>query len=253
MEACISAMQSNMQDTMVQQYDQLTSIVEGMPQEIKTLMLQHFNSAREVTTSDVEHIVTFHSNNVLVRLDSIITNRLLQYNCPPNNNAQTSSTAAAVTPTIATVAGKTWIWGGKLRVVPQDFQFPRCKIKQMWQLWHFGQHVLEIGPLKRLRHHRDDIQENQRYLLDKAIKVMDAIENMATREEILGEEENITAENCDNVFNQSYTSLLTNIFGSNLPNRYNDLFYTNNRVYKTLCKEASAGVAVVVDSVGAVE
>ena len=53
----------------------------------------------------------------------------------------------------------TWQWGGKWRMVPQGFQFPKgAQLKTMWDLWFYGHGDLKIRPYKELERYLDDLQ-----------------------------------------------------------------------------------------------
>ena len=49
--------------------------------------------------------------------------------------------------------------GGKCRMVPQGFQFPKgAQLKTMWDLWFYGHGDLKIRPYKELERYLDDLQ-----------------------------------------------------------------------------------------------
>ncbi|ETV77165.1 hypothetical protein H257_09049 [Aphanomyces astaci] len=44
-----------------------------------------------------------------------------------------------------------WTWNGKIHAVPQGFEFPTCKVIDLWNLWWLGIPTEKIGPLRRLK------------------------------------------------------------------------------------------------------
>lgn len=32
----------------------------------------------------------------------------------------------------------TWTWGGRIHPVPEDFQFPKCNVRALWDFWWDG-------------------------------------------------------------------------------------------------------------------
>lgn len=43
---------------------------------------------------------------------------------------------------------RTWMWGGKIRIVPEDFIFPSTDVKTVWRLWYYGNADLSIHPYR---------------------------------------------------------------------------------------------------------
>ncbi len=97
-------------------------------------------------------------------------------------------------------------WGGKFRYVcrsdcsggchneqylPYNFVFPHCSCQELWQLWHFGHDMLNIGPYRLMSSdavYRSDVvystenvttQRIQSQMLSKAANVMKAVEAIA--------------------------------------------------------------------------
>jgi hypothetical protein len=60
---------------------------------------------------------------------------------------------------IPTTAYPVLIWVNKWRPVPENFPFPRCSVRTLWGLWHFGGipvknavgifEIIRIGPYRR--------------------------------------------------------------------------------------------------------
>ena len=48
-----------------------------------------------------------------------------------------------------------WMWGGKLRPVPEGWQLPSTDAMATWRLWYFGNVSERIRPLRHL--HKSDL------------------------------------------------------------------------------------------------
>lgn len=46
---------------------------------------------------------------------------------------------------------RTWVWGGKIQMVPHDFRFPHCNVRTMWDLYWGGRKCDKIRPYRYLR------------------------------------------------------------------------------------------------------
>jgi len=128
--------------------------------------------------------------------------------------------------------GQLFYYCGSMHMVPERFVFPTCTPKNMWFRWHLGQQSQNIGPFRRLLDkYRCDIPPPQRPKVDKAAKVMRAIESIARdpAHNILASEVPVTAANCGAVFDAAYEHLLQQLYpaASLRPSfRINDLSYT---------------------------
>jgi hypothetical protein len=67
-----------------------------------------------------------------------------------------------------------WPWGGRMRMVPQDWLFPSTDAKATWNLWHYGHVGDHIRPLRYLT--KSDLKDaSQVTLWSKARQVMKLI------------------------------------------------------------------------------
>ena len=42
--------------------------------------------------------------------------------------------------------------------MPQDFVFPSCDVKTIWNLWYYGHAAQEIQPYRNLKGHESDLK-----------------------------------------------------------------------------------------------
>lgn len=110
-------------------------------------------------------------------------------------------------------------WGGKIdRYVPQDFEFPRCPVKEMWHLWYYGDPSRGIHPLYRLSldsHHDDLRTKDEKSNLHRARVVMEALEGCAKQEGLLREGEAISCmspEESERLYDTAYSRLIDELY-----------------------------------------
>lgn len=128
-------------------------------------------------------------------------------------------------------------WKGAYRVVPEDFSFPVCHTKIMWDYWHFGDEVRRIQPFKFFERFisTDFSKLSERTNYCKAKALMKKLEAIARENNLLNgrNPSTLSREEADEVFNKSYRSLLEQLY-PNQANRPGDTQYTTlaNRFYR---------------------
>jgi hypothetical protein len=149
---------------------------------------------------------------------------------------QVESTPSAPPPPLTQF--DTFTWGGKMnRYTPADFIFPTETAKTMWQLWHFGHSERRIRPYKLLRDHRhiDEVAREVNGIrrrcpaFSKAAKIMDLLGQLAIRERLVANVEDITNLGYltgDSIFDQVYPRLIEALFPNKAPARPFEIKYT---------------------------
>jgi hypothetical protein len=128
-------------------------------------------------------------------------------------------------------------WGGMFRAVPEDFQFPTCETKTMWDFWYYGNGHLGILPYKKLKNYikTDFKAEVERSNYSRVTMVIHLLENIAkaVNPELNGVEfDTLPRQETDGIFNESYTILMNHLYPQEA-NRPGDVKYTTlaNRIY----------------------
>ena len=81
----------------------------------------------------------------------------------------------------------------RLHPVPQDFRFPRCPVKVLWDRWWSGQPNLKIAPFLKLQEY-DLLHSQDSQLLSRARSVMKCIEyNKAWQLHLLLHDQNLAS------------------------------------------------------------
>ena len=66
---------------------------------------------------------------------------------------------------------KLFYWRGKYRHVPENFQFPRCHLQMLWDLWWDGNPAEKLIPYRKLS--PDDMPNNkEKAVFSKAVNLM---------------------------------------------------------------------------------
>ncbi len=131
-----------------------------------------------------------------------------------------------------------------MHMVPEGFVFPTCSAKNMWYRWYLGQQSQNIGPFRRLvSRWRTDIPTSERHKLDKANKVMVALEQIARHPDnaFLAPSEVISATNCGAVFDQAYEILVSQLYPT-----VRSSFRSHDIIYTTLCNRFPRAAATVI-------
>jgi len=119
----------------------LTKCTE-LPTELVNVMLSKFsvNGAIPVTVDDIKALL----NNALSQLrvdlrDNMSTTQLTTFSSAPLSDPASDPRF------------QYWLWGGKMHMVPQDWQFPSTDVKATWHLYHLGHVEDRIRPLRYLK------------------------------------------------------------------------------------------------------
>ena len=132
-------------------------------------------------------------------------------------------------------------WGGAMRCVPMNFNFPSTTTKAMWTLWYHGNRNLRIGPYRQLAYgHQNDLQSrNERMLLSKTKSVMEALEHICYRTNRIRERRahdimNLSQSDSLRLFDDAFRELLRELYGDKPPSRPLDIICATiaNRISK---------------------
>jgi hypothetical protein len=120
--------------------DAVLSRCAQLPSELVTVMLSKFsiNGAIPVTLDDLKALLNTAVNQMRTELRDALPS--------PHSPAQSPLIDPNLDPRF-----HLWSWGGRMRMVPQDWLFPSTDVKATWNLWHFGNVGEHIRPLRYLQ------------------------------------------------------------------------------------------------------
>lgn len=132
----------------------LLAKVEEIPEKVKESMLQNFqiSGAVPITKDQVEALINE------LRAD---IRDMRSISVPAPTQCRNESEIAQ--------EFQHYCWGGHFHPVPEGFRFPKCCVKQIWDLWWGGHIAMRIGPYSMIR--SNDLLRPDRPFLSKAKKV----------------------------------------------------------------------------------
>lgn len=183
---------------------EIISAVESQPLKVKSMLLENFqiDGVVPINISDIERIIIERDRRLFARLDEI-----QDIASNPANAIQRGAPEVQVRNFI------TFHWGGRMRMVPENFEFPKFDVKTMFILWHFGNTDLQIQPYKMLVRYRDDLRsKHDQTNFDRARVVMHAIDSIAADHNVLppgiSDFSTLNATEAVNIFDQIYDILV---------------------------------------------
>lgn len=173
-----------------------------LPSSLKSALLENFavQGVVPMTPSQLEGILremfaTYMSNNG-----------------PGESSSSSASASASATTFELTVDefGKLWEWGDPLRqhVVPQGFEFPRCNIKAIWDLWWGGDRSRRITYYRRISPGYDLPASNKQYFSKAKFVIQTMLETCNVKATAVA---SMTVAERDALFERSFLALFEDI------------------------------------------
>ena len=143
------------------------TVVDGVAQELEARAI----GAGTVTRDQVQKLFSdFSEQSGLNELVSIIRNGGVGNISPAQQPPPNSQTQAAL--------HEPYVWGGRFRLVPEDFKLPKLPASKAWIQWCIGNAALKYPPLKRLK--PEDVPVDVRKRLSDFRKLMGFIQTKTT-------------------------------------------------------------------------
>ena len=115
-----------------------------------------------------------------------------------------------------------WMWGGRLHPCPEDFEFPICNVKVLWDLWYSGRPCDNVQPYRFISTKCGDLSTKlMRGRFSKATFVMNELSHGHTAADIA----NLTINDRDKLFEDSFMRLFYLIY----PEKTEE-YFDNHRV-----------------------
>jgi hypothetical protein len=126
--------------------NEVAALQDTIPDRVKDKILEHFviNGAVPLTHEEVRRMLGDMRDQMI--------DALREQRGQPNANAMVEAGSNAEGGgTIQADGFKTWVWNGMFHPVPHTFRFPKCTVKQLWDLYWVGQPFQQIAPYCCLR------------------------------------------------------------------------------------------------------
>jgi hypothetical protein len=117
--------------------------VAKLPQDLKDMILEHFqvNGAIPITMTDLTALLENMRSSLRDEIRVAGTANMNATLAVHQENGISNESSEF----------DRWDWGGKMRrVVPPGFTLPTSNVKQLWELWYYGDKNKRIGPYKKI-------------------------------------------------------------------------------------------------------
>jgi hypothetical protein len=209
---------------------QLDSIDENLPRKTAREVLNNceVTGAVNITQMDLQRMFEDQFSRFAAQQQQLAN--ALQVSSTSSNPDNTSSNNNGY---------RTFSWGGRFHSVPQNFRFPDCDVKTIWEIWYFGYPNENIAPLNSLKNW-DLTKKACRTKLSYARNVMEELFTHTTVD--LRTIKAMSATERDGVFDVAYRSLLSQFGDENYVNSrrsigYRTVYDNINRRKKRLAQE----------------
>jgi hypothetical protein len=180
----------------------LLSKCDELPTQLVDKLLSKFtiNGAIPVTMDDFKTLLTAAVNEMRAEVRDALPDRVRA--SAPQAHADASGDSRF----------QLWMWGGKLRPVPEGWQLPSTDAMATWRLWYFGNVSERIRPLRHL--HKSDLVSKDVSRWSKTHTVMEEITRtmvdlkVVTREDDVGQ---LSEEAASAAFTQSIAALMERV------------------------------------------
>ena len=150
-------------DQIQKQNEKFSTLLDDIPESDKNKILDHFTvNGQSLSRADAQAMLT----NMRQELCDLIRNNPQQ-----QQQAQAPLMENDDGSVVSPDGYKLFYWRGKYRYVPEFFQFPRCHLQMLWDLWWDGNPAEKLVPYRKLS--PDDMSDNkEKAVFSKAVNLM---------------------------------------------------------------------------------
>jgi hypothetical protein len=114
----------------------LSEKVSSIPNKVCDEVMSHFvvNGAVPKSASQVTNLITNMQSQVLTEIRNEIRSLGKGYTVGNSVQGRNISDVSAQSGE-ASISFQFWTWGGRLCMVPEEFHFPSCNVRSLWDLW----------------------------------------------------------------------------------------------------------------------
>ena len=186
---------------------EILDALSQQPSQLRSMILENFRVENVVPISsrDIERMLNERDERMFARMisfteanhSSIIANTIIGSGTDARQSFEFSY----------------FTWGGKLRMCPENFEFPLSDVRTMFNLWHFGNSTEKIQPYKHFDECRDDLRlKKHKNNFSRAKLVMNKLNEIFRNCHLLGDHNDITQidsiEGQNFVFDRAYEKLI---------------------------------------------
>ena len=193
-------------------------VVESMREKIRVNAISH-NAGAPITVAEFNELMVSFKDRVLAMVADRLRNVRGEGGAAieSRNQNNSSTTAPAMTSSgIVPNEFRTFLWDGRVHMVPEGFELPSYPVYTIWRLWHSGNPAAGIKPYKHLQ--AFNLKKNvDKVNLTRARRVMSALERIiyAPEHGILAVDkkiESLSPSEDNDVFNKSFVILCKTLY-----------------------------------------
>jgi hypothetical protein len=199
------AIAASMDKITIQVKETNESLHQKLPETLTKTLLNHFqiNGAIPITPQDMEN----HFIKLSKLLEEKIATKMMENTRQNNNNNENNQFEES--------KYNSFSWKGKIHPVPEDWKLPQVDMKTFWLMWHYGNPVEKITPL-RMFHKFDFGIEKEGNKFMKMIKIIKLLTNIAEEKKLIENQQQIKQlprDKVSEIFDVSFTHLMEKIHG----------------------------------------
>ena len=196
-------------------------LMSQLPEAVKTNLMENFSieGVAPVNMPDVRRVVNESESRVMARLEEfgVQVNNMFQHSSSLRNE-QPQVEGADILVGSSFGDQPTFRWGGRICCyVPEGFQFPSgIDPKTMWDLWHFGNSGIQVGPYRKMEKYvRFDLDKKGANRFSKTKKLMKLIDEQIVKLGLAPSTEAIESlgrSQADEVFEAGFKEILKELY-----------------------------------------
>ena len=119
--------------------DSLNQTLMELPSNVCNVILEHcsVNGAVPISASQISTLMTDMQKSMMSKIVSEIRSM--------TGGTESSITQSDYIHDDMNASNKSWTWGGRIHMVPEDFHFPMCNLRTIWDIWWGVIELKELG------------------------------------------------------------------------------------------------------------
>ena len=182
--------------------ENIGTAIDNLPEKLKQTILDNFqvDGAIPITSSQIHDMLNNFRDDMV---------RAIAANSEAQNRNRNDD--GDRNPNLGGDMGgyRMWMWGGRLHPCPEDFEFPICNVKVLWDLWYSGRPCDNVQPYRFISTKCGDLSiKLMRGRFSKATFVMKELSHGHTAADIA----NLTINDRDKLFEDNFMRLFHLIY-----------------------------------------
>ncbi len=206
----------------------LHEVADILPNKIVEVIVDRIqiDGVNPITRADMEVQFNRYHNDLRNDIHSFIIENFGPGGASSSNPPRTASNESDCSKeTQATHGYYSYHWGGKFHPVPEGFLMPLVTVKQLWDMWLFGNATDRVSCLRYVKPSLDLDKKSCKVNFSKAKKIMKLLIELSEKSVL--ELVQLSAGESDEVFATAFKKLSNYDDNENTKRRYSELQYNN--------------------------